>query len=259
MYVSKHAGGNRVSTAEEFLEGESAVVQRQLLSAYIEGFLQREHTGPENAEELVGRLRKLRGIHHKQNAEALTDAVLTLSRAVETREVHSAGHGEEVSRCALNIGRELGMSEQELADLAFAGRVHDVGKIVMPEKLLVKAASLSEDEYYLLKLHSSVGAQIAECIPAGPRLSEIIKHHHERFDGSGYPDGLRGEQIPLGARVLALADAYVTMTTERPFAPARTLSEAIAEIESRSGTHFDPALVTVLVRQLKGERAARAR
>ena len=114
------------------------------------------------------------------------------------------------------------MSEQELADLVFAGLVHDVGKLVMPERLLMKQGPLSEDEYYIVKMHSVVSAEIVECVPKSQNIADIVRHHHERYDGSGYPDGFRGEQIPLAARVLALCRCLRDHGRGAPVCPART-------------------------------------
>ncbi|HET7748859.1 MAG TPA: diguanylate cyclase [Terriglobales bacterium] len=255
MYVSKHAGGNRVSTAEEYAEGETLAVQRQLIAGYIEGFLQREHTGPEYAEELVVTLKKFCGPEGECRPEVLKEAIEVLCRAAETREVHAASHGEAVAKHARMVGRALGMEADELADLVYAGRVHDVGKIFLPEKILNKPGGLTEDEYYLVKMHPKVGGEILATIPGSRRLREWVEHHHENFDGSGYPAGLRGEEIPLGARILHVADAYVNMTTERPFAAARTPEAAMAELEALSGTQFDGMIVRILARQLKAEKA----
>ncbi len=255
MYVSKHAGGNRVSTAEEYAEGETLAVQRQLIAGYIEGFLQREHTGPEYAEELVVTLKKFCGPEGECNPEVLKEAIEVLCRAAETREVHAASHGESVARYARMVGRALGMEPDELADLVYAGRVHDVGKIFLPEKILNKPGALTGDEYYLVKMHPKVGGEILATVPGSRRLREWVEHHHENFDGSGYPGGLRGEEIPLGARILHVADAYVNMTTERPFAAARTAEAAMAELEALSGTQFDGMIVRILARQLKAEKA----
>jgi diguanylate cyclase (GGDEF)-like protein len=255
MYVSKHAGGNRVSTAEEFLEPESAVAQRQLLTAYIEGFLQREHTGPESVEELVATLRRMCG--SLQSREPMLEALFVLARAVETREVHASGHGEATGRYCEMLGTELGLSEQEVRDLVCSARVHDVGKLIIPEKILAKPGPLTEDEYYLVKMHARISAEIVESIPDSERMQQIIRHHHERFDGSGYPDGLKGEEIPIGARVLAVVDAYTSMRTDRPFAPALSAEEAMVELEACSGTQFDGMIVRLFIHQLKGEQAAR--
>src|SRR5216683_1319133 len=158
MYVSKHAGGNRVSSAEEFGEGESFAVQRQLISGYIEGFLQREHTGPEHLEELVRTLQKLGGRDDDSyNSHMLKESIEWLNRAAELRELHAANHGEMVARYAELIGRALGLPPEELADLVFAARVHDVGKILVPQRILNKSGSLTEDEFYLVKMHAGVG------------------------------------------------------------------------------------------------------
>src|SRR5438309_8552975 len=256
MYVSKHAGGNRVSTAEEFGEGESFAVQRQLISGYIEGFLQREHPGPEHLEELVTTLQKLGGRDDDTyNVHVLKESIEALNRAAELRELHAANHGELVARYAELIGRALGLPPEELADLVFAARVHDVGKIFVPERILNKSGSLTEDEFYLVKMHARVGCEIVATIPDSETLQKAVEHHHEALDGSGYPSGLRGEEIPLMARIVALADAYVNMTTDRSFAPAKTADQAIAELETLSGTRYDGMLVRVLSRELKAEKA----
>ncbi|HVP42178.1 MAG TPA: diguanylate cyclase [Terriglobales bacterium] len=257
MYVSKKGGGNRVSTAEEFAEGETSLQQRQVIASYVEGFLQRERTGPESADELVTTLRKLgSSVKDGSAAEVLMDAVRTLNRAAEARET-VAGHGEAVARYAELIARELAMSEDEAADLTFAARVHDVGKIIVPEQILNKPSSLTEDEYHLVKTHTIVGAQIIATIPGSQRMCQFVRHHHERFDGGGYPDALKGEQIPLGARIIAVAEAYVDMMTDRPYASARPQNEAIDELESLAGSQFDGMVVRILVRQLRGDRVSR--
>jgi diguanylate cyclase (GGDEF)-like protein len=258
MYVSKHAGGNRVATAEEFAEGEGAALQRQLVASYVEGFLQREHLGPDCADDLVATLRKLAAaIKDGSGAQALMDAVRALTRAAETRETHALGHGETVARFAEAIGKELRLPPDELSDLAFAALVHNVGKILIPERLLNKVGALTQDEFYLVKMHADLGGRIVETIPGGTRLAQMVRHHHERFDGHGYPDGREGEQIPLGARIIAVAEAYVNMTADRPYANVKSPSEAMAELESLSGTQFDGMLVRILIRQLKGEKAAK--
>jgi HD-GYP domain-containing protein (c-di-GMP phosphodiesterase class II) len=151
------------------------------------------------------------------------------------------------------------MSEDELQDVTYAARVHDLGKLILPEKILCKPGPLTEDEFYLVKMHPLVGAEIASCIPDSERLQEIIKHHHERFDGAGYPDGLRGEQIPLGSRMLAVVDGYLTMMTDRPFAPRLSQAEAMAELERCSGTQFDGMLVRLYLAQVRGKQKSAAR
>jgi HD-GYP domain-containing protein (c-di-GMP phosphodiesterase class II) len=187
------------------------------------------------------------------------EALCSLGRASEGREVHAAGLAETAARDVEMLGHELGMSEDELQDVTYAARVHDLGKLILPEKILCKPGPLTEDEFYLVKMHPLVGAEIVSCIPASDRLQEIIKHHHERFDGAGYPDGLRGEQIPLGSRMLAVVDGYLTMMTDRPFAPRLSQAEAMAELERCSGTQFDGMLVRLYLAQVRGKQKSVAR
>lgn len=253
MYTSKHSGGNCVSIAEEYIGADSTVAQRQLLTAYVEGFLQREHTGPESVQEIVATLRKMCGTGTTR--ETIMDALLALSRAAESREVHAADFGDRSARYVESVCRDLGMGEREMADMVYAARVHDVGKLIIPEKILCKPGALNEDEYCLVKLHPSTGADIVSCIPDSELLRDIVRYHHERLDGTGYPDGLRGEEIPLGARVLAVTDAYQTMTSDRPFAPRLTHEEAARELERCSGKQFDPLVVQTFLCQLKGDLA----
>jgi len=258
MYVSKHAGGNRVSTAEEFVEGENSAVQRQLVSGYIEGFLQREHTGPEHLEELVNTLRKMSS-EEPYNVHVLRESIEALSRAAEMRESNNSGHGESVGRYVEILGRGLGLSPEELADLVYAARVHDVGKIFVPERILNKPSPLTDDEYYLAKMHAKVGSEIVATIPGGEVMAKAVEHHHEAFDGSGYPAGMQGDEIPLWARIICVADAFVNMTTDRSFAAAKRSDQAIAEMESLAGIRYDGMMVRLLSRLLKTEKVSSPR
>jgi diguanylate cyclase (GGDEF)-like protein len=255
MYAAKHQGGNQVSKVEEFGEGEHFATQRQQLSTYIEGFLQREQTGPDDLDELVNMLRKLCGGDDDCNVQVLKESIEVLTRAAESREFHASGHGDMVGRYADLVGRALALPPDEVVELVYAARVHDVGKIFVPERVVTKTGPLTDEEFALMKQHARVGAEIVATIPGSVLLQKAVEHHHEAFDGSGYPNGLRGEQIPLWARILGLADAFVNMTTERSFAPAKTTEQALAEIEKMSGTRYDGMLVRVLIRQLKAGKA----
>jgi HD-GYP domain-containing protein (c-di-GMP phosphodiesterase class II) len=256
MYVSKRSGGNLVSTAQEFVEGQDFARQRQQISAYIEGFLQRERSGPEQLEELTGTLYKLCGGDEDCQVPLLKEAIESLSRAAESRELQTSGHGDLVARYSEVMARALGLSSEETADLVYAARVHDVGKIFIPERILNKPGPLNDEEFFHVRLHAHVGGEIVGTIPHSGMMREAIEHHHQRFDGSGYPDGLRGEQIPLWARIIGLADAYANMITEQSFSSARTPDQALEELSKMSGTRFDGMLVRLLLRGLKGERAS---
>jgi diguanylate cyclase (GGDEF)-like protein len=254
MYVAKHAGGNQVSTSDAF--GEGTAVQRQLVSGYIEGFLQREHNGPEHLEELVNTLRKLCGREDDSDQRAMKEAVEALSRAAELREHNASGHGEQCAHYAGIIARGLNLSDKEVEDATFAGRVHDVGKLFIPDRILNKAGSLTEGEFAVVKTHPHVGAEVLRAIPEIERVAEAIECHHEAFDGSGYPLGLMGENIPLHGRIIAVADAYVNMTSDRSFAPPKTDEQAIVELAKQSGTRFDGMIVRLFARLLKMERTS---
>ena len=256
MYVSKRSGGNLVSTAEEFAEGEDSARQRLQISAYIEGFLQRDHTGPEHLEELTLTLQKLCGGEDNSNLQLLKESIEVLSRAAESRELRTAGHGDLVARYTEIIARALRLSPDEVTNLVYAARVHDVGKIFVPERILNKPGPLTDDEFFLVRMHAKVGAEIVGILPHSKAMREAVEHHHQRVDGSGYPDGLRGEQIPLWARIIGLADAYSNMLMEQSISAARTPEQALDELAKMSGTRFDGMLVRLLLRELKTERAS---
>jgi HD-GYP domain-containing protein (c-di-GMP phosphodiesterase class II) len=212
--------------------------------------------GAEQLEELSSTLYKLCGGNEDCNVPLLKEAIESLSRAAESRELQSAGHGDLVARYTEVIARSLGLSSEETADLVYAARVHDVGKIFVPERILNKVGPMSEEEFRQVKLHAHVGAKVVGTIPNGAMMREAIEHHHQRFDGSGYPDGLRGEEIPLWARIIALTDTYANMVTEQSFSSARTPEQALDELSKMSGTRFDGMLVRLLLRGLKAERAS---
>jgi HD-GYP domain-containing protein (c-di-GMP phosphodiesterase class II) len=254
MYVAKHAGGNQVSTSEPFREGSA--VQGQLLSSYIEGFLRREHNGPEDLEELVGTLRKICGNADDGDTSAIREAIEALTQAAELREVNASGHGEQCGHYAGIIASGLNLSSQEVADVAFAARVHDVGKLFINERILNKSGPLTEEEFSVIKTHPQASVEVLRAIPHIERVAQAVLSHHEAFDGSGYPFGLQGEGIPLFGRILSVVDTYVNMMSERPFAPSKTHEQAIAELEKLSGTRFDGMIVRLFARLLKMERSS---
>src|SRR5271156_890965 len=254
MYVSKHAGGDRVSITDDTGDGESGSGQRQLISSYIEGFLHREHNGPEHLEELASMLLKFCGGEEDCNVPLLKESIEVLSRAAESRELRTSGHGDLVARYTEIVAKALQLPPEEVSDLVYAARVHDVGKIFVPERILNKPGPLTDDEFFLVRMHARVGAEIAGILPHSAMMRQAIEHHHQRFDGTGYPDGAKGEQIPLWSRIIALTDAYANMVTEQSFAAARTPEQALDELSKMSGIGFDGMLVRLLLRGLKSER-----
>jgi diguanylate cyclase (GGDEF)-like protein len=253
MYVSKRAGGNHVSIAEEFSSDESVVNEKRMVASFVESILQRDYTGPDGVPEMLAQLRTLNNmVQPGRNQEAMTEAVRLLTTSAESRETAGAGHGEATARYAGAIARELGIYADELDDIIFAARVHDVGKIFIAERILNKPAPLNEDERRMVKGHPASGAAVVDLIPDAERLRLYVRHHHERMDGTGYPDGVKGEQIPLGSRIIAVAESFAAMTSERPYAKVHTPDEALAEMEERSGTQYDGMLVRLLREFLKG-------
>ncbi len=255
MYEAKNAGGNLVMKAVERMENAPAAQQRQAVASYVDDFLQREQPSLEDVETLMARLRAFSGTDPADKEGFLRVALEVLNQAAQSRESLGPAHANDVGRYAAMIGRDLGLDDVTMADLAGAARFHDLGKVFVSETILNNPGMLSEDEFSALKMHPQIGAQILQLLPGQERASLAVRHYHESYDGSGYPGGLAGEEIPLTARVLCLAEAFVNMLSERPFAAAKTLAQAISELERLSGTRFDPELTRILLRQVVAEGA----
>jgi putative nucleotidyltransferase with HDIG domain len=179
----------------------------------------------------------------QQLEESLLETVETLNAAVEARDPYTAGHSQRVRRVALAIGRNLGLSAKRLGVLSTAALFHDVGKIGIPDSILTKAGPLEPSEAAIMREHVLRGAEIAAKVSSFHDAIPAIRHHHERWDGLGYPDGLSGDEIPLEATIVGLADAWDAMTTNRPYATALSLNEALMQIRSGRGKQFNPAVV----------------
>ncbi len=185
---------------------------------------------------------------------AMRDAIAQLSRghsqpiahlveAIEVKDLYTHGHVWRVAALAVAVGKDFGLPASQLRDLALAAQLHDVGKIGVPDRILKKPGPLTPDEFEVIKTHTERGHMIALSVPALRSVAETIRHHHERFDGSGYPDHLAGEAIPFGARIISVADAFDAMVSGRVYRPATTEEQALAELLSASGSHFDPDCV----------------
>jgi putative nucleotidyltransferase with HDIG domain len=185
--------------------------------------------------------------------ERSTAAMESLSATVDARDAYTAGHSRRVQQLALAIGRELGLSQAELDLLGHAALFHDIGKLAVPDAILLKPAVLTEDEWTLMQRHSDEGARIIDRLGFLNDAVPAIRHHHERFDGTGYPDGLKGEEIPLGARIIHVADALDSMLTTRIYRAARPALEAMEELKRAAGTQFCPRCVNALERVLPPE------
>jgi diguanylate cyclase (GGDEF)-like protein/putative nucleotidyltransferase with HDIG domain len=185
--------------------------------------------------------------------ERSTAAMESLSATVDARDAYTAGHSRRVQELALAIGRELGLSQAELDLLGHAALFHDIGKLAIPDAVLLKPAVLTDDEWSLMQRHADEGARIIDRLGFLNDAVPAIRHHHERFDGTGYPDGLKGEEIPLGARIIHVADALDSMLTTRIYRAARPAAEAMRELRQAAGTQFCPRCVSALERVLPPE------
>ncbi len=175
--------------------------------------------------------------------ENLLQTIETLNAAVEARDPYTAGHSQRVRRVALAIGRELSLLPKQLGTLGTAALFHDVGKIGIPDSILTKAGPLEPNEAVIMREHVTRGAEIVSKVSSFRDVVPAIRHHHERWDGLGYPDGQRGGDIPLEAAIIGLADAWDAMTTDRPYAHGLTLNEAMLQIRSGREKQFSPAVV----------------
>jgi HD-GYP domain-containing protein (c-di-GMP phosphodiesterase class II) len=171
------------------------------------------------------------------------NTVSSLANAIDAKSPWTKGHSERVMNVAATIAREMGLAESEVEQVRLAGLLHDVGKIGIIEALLEKPAELSEDEFPPLRLHPEKGVAILAPIRQLQDIIPGVLHHHERMDGSGYPYGLKGEAIPLAARIVAVADSFDAMVSERPYKKGLSVKEAVGELKRCAGSQFDRAVV----------------
>lgn len=172
--------------------------------------------------------------------KAYLESIETLRYTVEAKDAYTRGHSDRVSAYSVLLGEKLGLSEKELNDLKIGGLFHDIGKIGVPDSILLKDSKLTDDEYSEIKNHPAIGAHILSNATIFSDIIPIVKHHHERFDGFGYPGKLKGEEIPYLARITAVADAFDAMTSKRTYRNSLSLDIVKSEIEKCKGTQFDP-------------------
>jgi len=175
----------------------------------------------------------------------------SLARAVEARDPYTGGHSHRIESLCSAVARKLGLTAEEHRRLDRAGELHDIGKIGIPEAILTKPGALNPDEWGVMKKHPLVSADIIGRVPFLRHVAPIVRHHHEHFDGSGYPDGLTGAEIPLESRILSVIDAFDAMTSDRPYRKAFSQRRAFAILEENKGTQFDPSVVDSFVELLR--------
>ncbi len=237
MYWAKRLGRNQVRTAAE---AERFIRDEALAATIFELSRNAEPSADGVSLEQVVRAKQLTTIQ-------------SLMWLLDLRDRSIFTHSYEVSDLAGAMARDLGESEGEIFAVTTAALLHDLGKIALPDGLLYKAGSLTPTERALMQQHPALGAQILEVSPFLHYLMPAVRHHHENWDGTGYPDGVRGETIPLAARIIRVAEAYQAMTTDRPYQRHRSEEEARDELERCAGTHFDPVVVQAVLRVLSRE------
>jgi putative nucleotidyltransferase with HDIG domain len=185
---------------------------------------------------------------HEALRRAFAGTVRSLANAVDARDMATADHSGRVAEYAVAIAKEMGLSDSEVREIQVAGFLHDVGKIGIPDEILAKRGPLTDAEWKSMRRHPLLGYEILQPVAISERIKQAIRHSHEWWDGSGYPDGLVGKRIPLAARVIAVADAFESFTTDRPYRASGDPRKAVEEIQRCSGTQFDPQVVEVFLR-----------
>ena len=183
--------------------------------------------------------------------QAYLESIQTLRYTVEAKDTYTRGHSDRVSELSVLIGKHLGLSEEDLKTLQIGGLFHDIGKIGIPDTILQKESKLTDDEYSEIKNHPSIGAHILSSATIFKDIIPIVKHHHERYDGHGYPSQLAGENIPYLARITAVADTFDAMTSKRSYRDALSLETVISEFERCKGTQFDPKIADVFLDMIR--------
>jgi putative nucleotidyltransferase with HDIG domain len=177
--------------------------------------------------------------------------IITLSGVVEAKDFYTDKHMKDIAEYSVEIARKMKLSEKEIEDIRKAALLHDLGKVSVPDSILMKEGKLSANEMEIIKKHPLTGAKMIEQIEPLRYAKEIIKHHQECYDGSGYPDGLKGEEIPLGSRIVGVADAFGAMITDRPYRQALSIERAVLELKEYSGKQFDPVIVEIFISVLQ--------
>ena len=249
MYVAKYRGGNCVRVGpisplsmnagweQKEIDPRVRTQARQMFSTGSDAFNEFLHRIEQASQKSLGE------VH-------LLDTVTALARNIDFSDHFTRDHGQAVSRWAVLIARQLGLSSEDVEEVRLAGVLHDIGKVGIPLEVLSKPSRLTPEEYEMIKSHSILGERILEPLKLGSikRISRMVRHHHEAFDGNGYPDKLKGDGIPLGARILAVADSFDSIVSDRAYKRGRTFSDAIVELHRCCGTQFDPRLVESFLR-----------
>lgn len=228
--INKKGGGSFTKEDEELLEGMSSQVAIALENARL----------------------------YKEVKDLFTDSIMSLAEAIDAKDPYTNGHSRRVTEYSVEIGKEMKLNEESLERLKYMAILHDVGKIGIKDLILNKQAQLDDEEYAVMKTHTIIGARILDSMKSLRSLSLGAKYHHEKYDGTGYSTGLKGDEIPFEARVIAVADAYDAMTTDRPYRKGLNHDTAINEVNRFAGKQFDPEIVScfnIVMERMKNNNA----
>lgn len=191
-----------------------------------------------------------KAILHERLEETFLETIIALANAVDARDTYTGDHSQRMADISTQVATAMNLPKNDVEALHWATILHDIGKIGVPDEILNKKGPLTKKEWVIMKEHPITGAQIVAPVRYLTRVSPIIQAHHEKMDGTGYPFGLEGDEIPLGSRILAVVDAYVAIRDERVYSEAHTHEEAITELRRSSGTQFDPEIVDVFCKTI---------
>jgi len=261
MYMAKKRGRNCICGASEL---ESVAALDSVLSEVVAQLASADTVGPGMVATLEKRLGQIANSSHLEelaegmlspNSEATLEALNALAASIDAKDPYTSGHSQSVAKLAEDLGDMLQLSPAHKNQLRLAAILHDVGKIGVVDKVLLKEGKLDEDEKLVMRMHPILGARILQPIKAFRQILNVVLHHHEWYDGSGYPDGLAGQNIPLHARIVSVCDAYHAMTSTRPYRQRRTPEFALAQLEAGKGTQFDPIIVDYFVQMMRKRQA----
>jgi diguanylate cyclase (GGDEF)-like protein len=227
--VAKERGGGRLVT----LNGKEPVAK------------------PEGTQENIDNLKQRLSKIEKRMHQTFLESIYAFAKTIEAKDFYTGEHCEHMVSLVVAIGKKLNLSDKEMEDLKHAAMLHDLGKIGIPDEILLKKGKLTDAEYEVIRKHPQIGAEIIRHIHFLKDVAPIVLYHHERYDGFGYCSGLKGKEIPLGARIIAIADVYQALTSDRPYRKAYPVDEALKIIVEGSGTQFDPEIVQVFLEIIK--------
>ena len=256
--IYRQLAGNEIEQLADAFNYMAASIQEYTRSLY-ELNLELEGKNGEltdQRDELECQKQQLMALNQELEAslKALDDSqsiIYALAVAVEAKDPYTRGHSERVAEFSVRLANALGLFSRDFAIIRGAALLHDIGKIGISGSILRKPGSLTGIEFQQVKKHPGIGERICLSLKFARDMLPIIRHHHERFDGKGYPDGLKGEKIPLMARIVAVADAFDAMTSDRPYRPGMTVDEALNVLGGGAGSQWDPELVAVFINMIR--------